>query len=242
MNKFYTYCIIDPRDCQPFYVGKGTGHRMYDHWKHRNAKRMTNMRLKYRLLELDKLHIKPVYVQVLVNVTSTEALAKEIELIASYGRLDIGTGCLCNLTEGGDGVSEVGEETKHKWRQSYNSTPRGLPVSQYSLEGELIATYPSAKRASEAVSSANRSYITQCCKQKRQSAGGFLWTYTNSPAPTYTHAYNTRVEQRTKTGELVTVHRSVSIAAEQAGTSPQAISSACRGKSKTCAGYVWRYV
>lgn len=28
---FYVYQLIDPRDCKPFYVGKGRGQRMYQH-------------------------------------------------------------------------------------------------------------------------------------------------------------------------------------------------------------------
>ena len=39
------------------------------------------------------------------NLTWKEACEKEIELIIQYGRRDLGTGCLINLTTGGEGVN-----------------------------------------------------------------------------------------------------------------------------------------
>jgi len=33
---YYLYVLIDPRNGEPFYVGKGRGNRMYDHWDHRS--------------------------------------------------------------------------------------------------------------------------------------------------------------------------------------------------------------
>ena len=227
---------------QPVYVGKGKGNRMYSHSAHQNSNKTGNFMLRKLFRELAAAGTKPVYAVPVKDVPAEVALLKEQELIAIHGRVDLGTGILFNMTEGGDGVSDKSVETKQRWLTSYNRVSRGRPVSQYSLDGTFIATYPSAKRASETIPTANRSYITQCCKQNRQSAGDFLWAYSSDPAPVYTHAYNTRVEQLTKAGEPVTIHHSVTTAADSVGTSPQAISSACRGKSKTCAGYVWRYI
>ena len=50
------------------------------------------------------------------------------------------------------------------------------PIIQYTKDGEFIKEWTSAKEASR-VLGINPSHITQCCKGKLKSAGGFVWTY-----------------------------------------------------------------
>ena len=48
------------------------------------------------------------------NLTKEEACLKEIELIKKYGRLDLKTGTLCNLTNGGERGYNLSEESRKK--------------------------------------------------------------------------------------------------------------------------------
>ena len=50
------------------------------------------------------------------NLTWEDACKIEVELIAKYGRIDLGTGTLVNLTDGGEGTlnRKMTEETKRK--------------------------------------------------------------------------------------------------------------------------------
>jgi len=118
--RFYVYAYLRSRPSKygeigsPYYIGKGQTDRRFS--KFHNAKPpqdpANNVLLKEGLAE-------------------TDALAEEIRLIKLYGRIDIGTGCLRNRTDGGDGTSGFihPPESKEKMRLSHASEVRG-PRSQ----------------------------------------------------------------------------------------------------------------
>jgi hypothetical protein len=87
MKNYYVYQYLRA-DNTPYYVGKGTGNRAY-----------LNGRSTPKPPQVERIQI------VKDNLTEDEAFALECKLIAKYGRKDIGTGILRNLTAGGEGVS-----------------------------------------------------------------------------------------------------------------------------------------
>ena len=242
MNSYYTYILLDPSTGTPFYIGKGKDRRMYQHWMHRNSAKCVNYLVCKKLKELEISKLKPMYEKVLINATESQALDKERELIALYGRIDNQTGILCNLTDGGEsGASSWSQHTRNRKSTTELSKNKGKPVSQYSLDGTLIETFPSAKRASEKVQLANRSYITQCCKRKRVSAGGFLWSYVGDDIPTYSKKYYRKVYQYDLEGNFISVYISLTEAQQNTSVELHNISECCRGNSKTAGGYIWQY-
>ena len=65
------------------------------------------------------------------NLTRDEACKLEIELIKKYGRIDLDTGILCNMTLGGDGMAELSPEAmiNLKNRMIGNSYSKGNSMS-----------------------------------------------------------------------------------------------------------------
>jgi hypothetical protein len=84
--EYYSYMYLRYSGL-PYYIGKGKGNRAYQRVKNHNPpKDLSRIIIEYHDSEAD-------------------ALEAEKFLIAYFGRKDIGTGCLINKTDGGEGVS-----------------------------------------------------------------------------------------------------------------------------------------
>jgi hypothetical protein len=102
---FYVY-VFFRNDGTPYYVGKGKGGRAW--WKRKAGVKPP------KNLNLVKILVK--------DLSESEAYEWEIDLIALLGRKDLGTGCLRNRTDGGEGASGAvrSEEFKNNMRGDNN--------------------------------------------------------------------------------------------------------------------------
>jgi hypothetical protein len=92
---------------QPFYIGKGSDDSIY--YRRAYAKKGRNNYWKKIVAKTDyKVEI------LLDELTHSNALEKEIEFIKMYGRVDIKTGILCNMTDGGEGCYGVLKTEEHR--------------------------------------------------------------------------------------------------------------------------------
>ena len=110
---FYVYVYRDPRPSknnQPVYVGKGTGDRDLSHW----SKGSHNKPFQDFISHLKQRGFVAPCQRVLETESEAEAFAKEVELIALYGRRNTNTGTLFNLTDGGEGAAGMVKTAEQK--------------------------------------------------------------------------------------------------------------------------------
>jgi hypothetical protein len=108
MKKHYIYFHKRADDGVVFYVGIGIGRRAYresnrsQFWKRIAEKHGFTIEFPHK------------------ELTQDEAKQLEIHYISAFGRIDRGTGTLCNMTDGGDGRTgyKCTDETKEKMRKA----------------------------------------------------------------------------------------------------------------------------
>lgn len=140
------------------------------------------------------------------NLTEQEAKGKEVKLIAKWNTLDREYGYNATAGGDGLCGYVPSEELRQRWSEMRTGTKRSdetkrrmsastvltradvmqksaeakyKPVSAMLLDGTLVGTFESIIDAVSKLSLPNsqRSHISDCCKGKRKSCGGYRWQY-----------------------------------------------------------------
>jgi len=112
-KNFYVYFLrrpdredpFEPGRDQPFYVGKGSNGRLKGHRKEakqllKSERKTIKIKIIHKLWKQGLDFVEDI---IFDDLTEQEAFLQECQFIASYGRLNNKTGCLANLTDGGEG-------------------------------------------------------------------------------------------------------------------------------------------
>lgn len=212
LRNFYVYLHIKESDGTVFYVGKGTKFRwshVYDrtqHWK--------NTAIKHGVICKIVAH----------DLSAEEALVLEKKLIASYGRQDQKTGCLVNLTDGGEGV------VNYVWTEEHRK--------KISEAGMGKRHTPEAK---EKIRQANvgRTFSAQTIKLMSDARKGVPWTEAQRKA------CECRVNPRSRKVLCVqtgTVYNNASEAAKSLSMDVSNLIKVCNGKRKQYRGFNFEFV
>lgn len=139
------------------------------------------------------------------------------------------------------------KEDESKFLEDKNTVPFSgeRRVTQFDKNMNKIKTYNSAKEA-ELETGACRSKICMCCKGQRNTAGGYIWRYTDgfslkdvfNPCPSLVR----KVVQYDLFGNFIAEFESQNDAHRKTGFSASMIGECCRGIRDKACGFIWKYM
>jgi len=212
VKQSYVYVHKRASDNTIFYIGKGTKNRCTS-IKGRN---------KYWLSIYSK---HGVNCEIIANsLTDREAFLLEKKLIKEYGRLDLKTGTLVNMTDGGDGVINAVITEERKKQISQQSTGRH--------HSEDTKQYLSEINKGRIVSQEARRKISE-------SRLGKHWTENIRKTILESRRHCLKSVICINTGEI---YESASDAARKINGDSSLISKVCSGKRKHYRGLLWKFL
>jgi len=214
----YVYRHIRKDTNQPFYIGISLSNRNYNR---ANEKAKRNLYWKNIVAKTDY------EIQILFDsVTNDFAIAKEIELIALYKRIEDG-GCLCNMTLGGEGT---------KGRNPRNAKK----VYGRSRDG-IVFEFKSMVEAEKVTGCSSIGYLI---KNKSLTLSGWFFSHTrdglnNEPRKSMIgkHGAHFKKSITITNGTDMITFESYTLAAKHVGVSTNHIGDLVRGKLKSAKGW-----
>jgi Na+/phosphate symporter len=185
MSIYYVYAYVR-EDHTPYYIGKGKDKRAWQSHKRSNGSDM---------LPTDQSRIIILH----ENLSESQAFALEKQLIEHYGRIDLGTGILRNLTEGGEGNRRTDWSHSDEARANMSKAKLGKSLSkihkQALSEGQTRRweDYDSTERDKK-ISESLKGRVIGCNKKKSEAAKNRkrqAWTGKKRPTKTCPHCQKT---------------------------------------------------
>lgn len=259
---FYVYMFLDPREPgeweykglrfkhRPFYAGKGRDDRINRHFY---PDSLSKQNIKNQFLgQISKVGLEVIQVKLYENLPDQESKNIEIDIISHFGRIDLKTGILANMTAGGDGLINfvIRESTREKLKAPRPETrvpeKRSYYIHQYSLDGELVKTWDYLQQI-ERETDFSSQRVKRAIKRNGE-AYGFRWERGESsynPTPVIPYSCSTPCFQYSLDGEFIQKFDSLIEAKRMLGERASLKGWAFRGgkvdKIRTYRGFQWAY-
>jgi len=127
---YYVYVYIDPRDHVPFYVGKGSNNRAWDHLRE-TSKTTENIAKYQKIQSIRNAGMEPIVEFAYENIhDENEAYLLEDELIQHYGRTQLDhDGVLTNVCLGNKPPKNVGKNNGMYGRHRTDSEKQAVSIA-----------------------------------------------------------------------------------------------------------------
>lgn len=136
----------------------------------------------------------------------------------------------------------------YQWKYSEDDrkiTPKKKQTShtiyQFDKNGLLLNKYSSITEAAR-VNNCDKSKICACCNGRQKTAYGYQWSYKNTCDQVDNKNRPRQVGQYSLSGELIATFPTITKAAKAVGGTAGGVGAVCTGHSKTCKGYIFKYI
>ena len=131
--------------------------------------------------------------------------------------------------------------------------PKAKMVFQFTVDQRFVRSYRSLAEAAKETGTSYKA-LSACLRGKSRSAGGFLWSFSESEIPNAPKTiWESRINNGTtcgncvdqidlKTGAVIATYRSFSVAAKALNTQPNSIAQVVFHKKNrvSCCGFGWK--
>lgn len=115
------------------------------------------------------------------------------------------------------------------------------------MDGEFIKGWDRIIDVERELNIANQT-ITNCCKGIKDSAGGFIWRYQDSPKslledikPVRSAKYGIPIYQYDREGNFIKEWKNAKMAGIELNIDNGSISNVCQNKTKSAGGFCWEF-
>ena len=250
MGKYYLYRHVRLDKNEPFYIGIGTKGGKIQGIRTEYKRAYTTHK---RSIIWKRIVAKSNYfVEILCESDSVLFIKeREKDFIKLYGRKDLKTGTLVNLTDGGDGRLGATKTTLNNGSNlKIFSDLRKRKCYQYSLDGFFMKEWDSLTDIMEYFNVNSVTPISNCCKRVIHTYKGFRWFYEYKGETIDEIIYRWHNKNKQKkiaqldkiTEETIRIFNSTMDVQREFTFANTAISAAALGKVKTAYGYKWKYI
>jgi len=258
-NKFYVYAYLDPRklgkyvfekdsfkiefEYEPFYIGKGKHKRSKEHINEARNIEETGLKINknnfpninlhkiHKILKIQRTGHSPIVIKIQCDLSEKEAFVLETKHIQTIGRHNLKKGPLTNLTDGGEGTSNIlySNETRQKMSKAHIGKKQPQNVRDKIKKNN--AKYWLGKKLS--ITSIDKMILS--VKNTMQTK-----EYKNNRQP-YITSISKPIFQYDLNSKLLNEFQSMRDAEIQTGVKRIGISKCCKGTTRQAGGFMWRY-
>lgn len=228
----YVYRHIRLDKNEPFYIGIGTSEYYNRAYRHKNRSDLWK-----------RISVKGGYeVEILLdNLTWEQACEKEKEFISLYGRIDLKTGCLANMTDGGDGAINAVISKEHREKVA-EANRRRIFTEEDRKKISIrhtgrIKSEESKKKLSHSLKNSEK--FKAAIKINSQKYKGFK--HSEESKRKMGESRSRKVIQKTLDGGFIKIWDSAKQVQRETPYSQSNVSRCCNGENMTAYGFKWEY-